>query len=408
LNAPLASTASARSVSSASAGGASYSSTGADSDDGSTSGGGSDTEPDPAGAYGAVCDETYDSNNGQVFDANSGWTCNAANGRTDAMNYDQAYANNGQPYDSNNGQAYAANNGQTSNSTNGEASGATGGSIGDSTDCSADDAADDRADGLTDDSADGSSDAFGASCDGARGAADNQSSAAPSGGGGGSGGGKDGGDRREKSPEPCGAELVTGSRNWYVRQNVGLFKCLLISLSCLLLSLGGNVWQHVNAPEPRYFGLTKDLRLLEMPPLHEPVVDTQALSNWTVGVVTRSLSLNFLTWRRTLSEAREDFDPSGFDSFLNSLNAGGQLEKIENERLSLSCVIDGAPVVVSSGLKNGVMTWRLELPLTLSYESSSGVAAVQKLLAEALVQRAKTTVNPRGLVIRQIILSKAG
>jgi intracellular multiplication protein IcmL len=216
------------------------------------------------------------------------------------------------------------------------------------------------------------------------------------------------GDREEdlKIP-PHGTEVVIESRNWYLGQNEKLFKVLTITAAVLLISLGLNAYFSIFRPQPKYFAVTRDLRVLEMPPLSEPVVGNQALINWAADAVTGSLSLNFLSWRRTLSESRENFDREGFDSFLEALKSGGHLEKIEQERLSLSCVIAGAPVVTQSGLKNAVMTWKLEMPLALSYESSSGVVASQKLLAEVEVKRTDTVNNPRGVVIRQMILSKS-
>jgi intracellular multiplication protein IcmL len=206
---------------------------------------------------------------------------------------------------------------------------------------------------------------------------------------------------------PYGAEIVIESRQWYKSQSGALLKIMTVMSLCCLLSLVFNFYQFFSEPEPKYFGLTRDLRILEMPPLSEPVVDGQTISNWVTDVVTRSLSLNFLHFRQTLSEVKPEFDPAGFESFLKSLDSGGHLKKIEQERLSLSCVIGGAPVITSSVVKRGVMTWTIELPLTLSYESSSGVIANQKLLAEVLVQRTKTSLNPRGIVIRQLLLTKA-
>jgi intracellular multiplication protein IcmL len=208
--------------------------------------------------------------------------------------------------------------------------------------------------------------------------------------------------------EPHGVELVIESRDWYLGQNEKLFRILLLIGSVLILSLLANGWLILSRPEPRYFGVTRDLRILETPPLSEAVVGNPDLANWAGNVVARSLSLNFLTWRQTLSDVRPDFDPDGFGGFLASLRDGGHLEKMERGRLSLSCQVSGAPVVTDSALRGGIMTWRLEMPLVLSYESSTGVVASQRLLAEVVVQRTRTTVNPRGVAIRQVILSRAG
>jgi intracellular multiplication protein IcmL len=207
---------------------------------------------------------------------------------------------------------------------------------------------------------------------------------------------------------PHGAELVIESRDWYLGQNLRLFRVLFFLCPILLISLGIDAWQTVFRPEPKYFAVTGDLRVMEMPPLSEPAIENRSLGNWAGDVVVRAMSINFLTWRQSLSDLRTEFTDEGYESFLESLKSGGHLEKIIKERLSLSCLVSGAPVITASGNREGVMTWKLEMPLVVSYESSDGVVATQKLLAEVVVQRTLPNLNPKGVVIKQIILSKAG
>lgn len=79
---------------------------------------------------------------------------------------------------------------------------------------------------------------------------------------------------------------------------------------------------------------------------------------------------------------------------------------IKDKRLSVSSAITAAPVIVSSGLLDGKMTWRIEFPLVMSYESSQGVESTQNLMATVLVRRANTVKTPRGVAIHQIVLKR--
>jgi intracellular multiplication protein IcmL len=205
-----------------------------------------------------------------------------------------------------------------------------------------------------------------------------------------------------------GLDALTRSRLWYLNQNRRLFKALTLVGLVLMVSVAGNLVQFVARPRPVYFAITPDLRILEMPPLSAPVVSDQALINWATETVTSALSLDFLQWRQKLMQVRQDFDPRGFESFVRSLQETGNLKKIEDERLSLSCVVTEASVITSSGVVAGVASWRLEIPVLISYQSSKGTVATQRLLAQVMVQRAETTVNPRGLMIKQIVLVKKG
>jgi len=202
------------------------------------------------------------------------------------------------------------------------------------------------------------------------------------------------------------AEAILLSKYWYLGQNRRLTRILLLVCLALAMSLAGNVGQYLARPKPIYFAATSDLRILEIPPLSEPVFSDQVIMNWAVQAITSTLSLNFLHLRENLMNSREYFDNAGFKSFVQSLEQSGNVAKIREERLSLSCTPTEAPVITNKALRGEVMTWKIEVPLTLSYESSKGVVATQKLLASVLVQRADTRMYPRGLVISQIILAK--
>lgn len=215
-------------------------------------------------------------------------------------------------------------------------------------------------------------------------------------------------DKKTQPPaiEDCGLEQVFGSRNWHIEQSSRLFKlCLILSLA-LVLSIGGIIFLILSRPKPVYFAATPDLRVMELPPLSAPVVSDQAIVNWAAEVVTNALSLDFLQYRQKLMVVRNDFDPEAFTSFVNSLSTTGNLKKILDERLNLSCVVREAPVVTNSGVVGGKMTWKVEMPILLSYQSSKGIVASQNLVAKVLIQRTSTLNNPKGVVIKQIVLMK--
>jgi intracellular multiplication protein IcmL len=201
-------------------------------------------------------------------------------------------------------------------------------------------------------------------------------------------------------------KFVVRSRAWYQR-GLRLF-VKLTSFLVLVVVLETILLFHfaLKEKESRYFAVSSDLRLIEMRALTEPQVSSQALLNWTSETVTKTLSLDFLYWKKKLMEVRGSYDPDGFRTLVNSLEDGGHLEKIRLERLSLSAVPSDAPVIVSQGIKNGRMTWKVELPLIISYQSSAGIAATQRLLAEVWVERVTSSANPLGIVIRQLVLGK--
>ena len=119
--------------------------------------------------------------------------------------------------------------------------------------------------------------------------------------------------------------------------------------------------------------------------------------------ICNAVSLDFLEWRKKLSNTRENFEDAAFKSFLASLGSSGILDMIQEKRLSVSAVVTRAPVISACGLVGDKATWKVEFPLVISYESSQGVESTQRLMATVLVCRASTAITPRGVVIQQVV-----
>lgn len=207
-------------------------------------------------------------------------------------------------------------------------------------------------------------------------------------------------------PPSYDAETIIGGVNWYRTQYQRAMKLCLVSAAgvCLCLCVIGALV--LTRPAPRFFAATPDLRLAPLVPLDRPVLTQQGLLNWASETVIEAVSLDFLEWREKVSRIRENFDEDAFQSFLHSLSTSGVLEMIRDKRLSVSAVVTRAPVIVASGLVGGKMTWRVEFPLVVSYESSQGVESSQKLVATVLIRRASTAATPRGVVIQQLVLKR--
>ncbi|BBO86767.1 hypothetical protein DSCO28_73330 (plasmid) [Desulfosarcina ovata subsp. sediminis] len=202
----------------------------------------------------------------------------------------------------------------------------------------------------------------------------------------------------------AGATAVVLQESWYRDQyKRTLMICLVISI-LLLGSLIANTMQIFFKPEPKYFATTNDFRLAELTPLDQPVVSQIGLLNWTTETITRTFTLDFSNWRRQLMEVRSRYSNTAFKQLVKSLEDSGNLAMIKNQRLVTSCTITEAPVILAKGIVKGKMTWKIEFPMLVSYESSKGVENTQKLLVNTIVQRADTTKKAEGIHIIQLLM----
>lgn len=208
-------------------------------------------------------------------------------------------------------------------------------------------------------------------------------------------------DDREES---YGAGLIIESRGWYKDKFRQTTTLSLMLATMLTVSLFTNLVQSCSKPEPRYYAVSQDLRVLELQPLNEPFVSQDGLFNWTTKTITETFSFDFVHWRDQLMSTRQNYTEQAFEDLIGSLKNSGNLEMVRERRLVLSTSIVRSPVITAQGEIRGRMAWRMEFPLKLTYESSEGVVASRDLMCEVLVHRVQVTDHPRGIKIAQVIL----
>lgn len=198
---------------------------------------------------------------------------------------------------------------------------------------------------------------------------------------------------------------VIVSLGWYKKQYFRMVFAFGLASLVSIMSLSGNLAQYIMKPNPKYFAQTPDLRITELVALDQPYITQEGLVNWMAETVSRTLSLDFLHYRDTLMAVKDNYTDNSFNELIASLKSNGTIEMIKEKRLSASVSVEKAPVITNSGVISGVMSWKLEFPLVVTYESSSGTNNAQHLVATVIVQRADTLTNPKGVVIKQLLLA---
>ncbi|MEW5423990.1 type IVB secretion system apparatus protein IcmL/DotI [Amorphus sp. 3PC139-8] len=156
-----------------------------------------------------------------------------------------------------------------------------------------------------------------------------------------------------------------------------------------------------NKPEPRYFATQTNGRILPLVPLDQPMLTSAQITAFAAEAVTAALTIDFANYRRDLKAAEPYFQhPEGWDNFLTALEKSGTLKYIVANRMVATAVANGASII-NSGSLNGQYSWRLQIPVTVTYESSSETAR-QDLLVELLIRRLQTYETPNGVGVVRI------
>lgn len=177
-------------------------------------------------------------------------------------------------------------------------------------------------------------------------------------------------------------------------------------LWALLLSLGLNLafgaaflvikTQRV---EREYFAVDSQTgRLIPMPALGQPYLSKGALLGWFVDCVVATNTYDYVNYQRQLGASAGCFTTSGWGEFTEALGRAGTIDQMKSQRMVANAVPTGAPVIAREGVRSGVYSWEIEMPVMVTFHGAR-TNTTQRLLLTAVVARVPTSVNKFGVGI---------
>lgn len=152
--------------------------------------------------------------------------------------------------------------------------------------------------------------------------------------------------------------------------------------------------------ESKYFASTADGRIIPLTPLGESGVTTPVLLNWASEAIAETMTFGFNDYKRRLQGSSRYFSKKGWASFTTALERARILEMVEANQQVVSAAAQGAPVLVSEGVKDGVYTWNVQVPTVLTYQSGARTRS-DRLLVTLVIKRSSLPENDKGLAIEQ-------
>ena len=196
-------------------------------------------------------------------------------------------------------------------------------------------------------------------------------------------------------------ETVMLRDNFY-RDNYHKVTWLLLMLVGVNILLAGGVFYLVeNRPQPQYFATGTDGRLIPLQALKQSLYSNSALLDWATQTAMGVYTYNFVNMEKSLKDLSPSFTTDGYRSLLAALTAAKVLDTVKTKRLISTAVPTGVPRIVDQASINGVWTWKLSLPMMISY--SRGGTATQKVnvVVQMLVTRVDQASNPKGIAVSQ-------
>lgn len=138
--------------------------------------------------------------------------------------------------------------------------------------------------------------------------------------------------------------------------------------------------------------------------LNKPNVPMSTVLVWANEAAAAVYSYDFVTYQKQLQTASQYFTPEGWQTYMTALTASGNLDKVVAHKMVVSAVDTGAPIILSQGELAGRYSWKVQMPLLVTYQNAS-IYQEQHLVITMLIVRTSPIENTRGLGIQQFVAS---
>lgn len=152
------------------------------------------------------------------------------------------------------------------------------------------------------------------------------------------------------------------------RRMVMIMIFLLLTAGFLLLVLFAVNWAQ---SAPKYYASTTNGNVIRIQSLSEPVVTQKFVIQWSELVARSAYTFDFLNSEKQLKATSKYFTPEGWQAFETAVKDSGYLEKVQQDKLQVSTVVNGSPVVAKRYISHGHYTWVVQMPLLVLYTSAN-------------------------------------
>ncbi len=191
-------------------------------------------------------------------------------------------------------------------------------------------------------------------------------------------------------------------RDHYRRTIKGIVTMSVLSI-VLMLILAGLI---ISQQQPRYYATTTTGRVVSMHALSEPVITNKYLLQWASLATRAAFNMDWVHYQTDITRAKADFTPGGWSKFMAAMKRSGLLNTVQDQKLEMSAIVSGAPVIVSTGVIHGRFTWRVQLPVLVTFTSASQTKRSHWLVTMN-IQRISTLDAYKGIQISDFKASPA-
>ena len=115
-------------------------------------------------------------------------------------------------------------------------------------------------------------------------------------------------------------------------------------------------------------------------PLDQPLLEDPQVAAWAARVAAQVMSFGFSNLDQRMTQSKDSFTPQGWETFQTALKSARLVDRVRDEKDTLTATTKLDPVVMQEGVENGIYRWIVKFPLALDFKNeTAGKDAVWQL-----------------------------
>jgi len=161
------------------------------------------------------------------------------------------------------------------------------------------------------------------------------------------------------------------------------------------------LFQVYKRPLPTFYAMQPNGQRMALQPQDLPNLMPDTILKFACKAAVAAYTFDFVNFRAEVGLARTYFTSAGWDDYLASVVK--VLKGIEQNKLFVTGVVNGPPVISNQGEISGVYSWRVQIPFLVTYQSAQK-AEQKKFTVQVTVVRVPTREDPLGIGIDQFVM----
>ncbi len=188
------------------------------------------------------------------------------------------------------------------------------------------------------------------------------------------------------------------------RKNRIFFRTVIAATIVIIGLMIAIFWRIRNPEEPRYFQVKLEQGKKQFTPLQAlngRLFSRQDLLMWVQEVVGNIYTFNAITYKQKFDYLlANDFTSDGANSFRQTLADSQLVNQVITQQVNLTGLVSGQPVILQEGSLMGQYTWKVQMPVLLTFENANQVST-KRILVTVLIVNVPTQQSPQAVAIKE-------